>query len=298
MRVLGFIMAASAILGMSSAAQAGTFKPAGQWAADYGDDYCLLGRVFTDGKEEITLAFERTQPGQFFRLVVIGDALKTFRTTTSLGYTLLPAGSERQGQIVRGKSQDGKQYMDLGLATVESFAMPAPGSPPVFKPYRTAEERAAAKAVTAVEFNKGLTESVRIETGSLDAPIGALQKCTSDLVKQWGIDPAAHETLTRNAFPAGPASAWVPTGTFPFSEFSKLSGGRNAFRVLVDATGKPTKCEVFRPSVAGTANQTACDGIMKNGKFTPALDAQGQPIASYWITEVFGLMPPMGGPRR
>jgi hypothetical protein len=50
--------------------------------------------------------------------------------------------------------------------------------------------------------------------------------------------------------------------------------------------------------VAETANKAACDGIMKSGKFTPALDAAGQAMPSYWITEVFGLMPPFPGARR
>jgi hypothetical protein len=39
-----------------------------------------------------------------------------------------------------------------------------------------------------------------------------------------------------------------------------------------------------------------CDAIMRNGKFLPALDATGQPMASYWMVDYFlGLAGPPPG---
>jgi hypothetical protein len=67
---------------------------------------------------------------------------------------------------------------------------------------------------------------------------------------------------------------------------------------MVDESGKATKCVVQRPTVTESVNKATCDAIMKNAKFTPALDAAGQAMPSYWITEVFGLMAPPPGGRR
>ncbi len=297
MKVAKIVLATLAALGVSTAAQAVEFKPTGPWAADYGKDYCLLGRVFSNGKEDITLTLERTQPGQFFRLILIGDAIKPFRGATTLGYTI-GSTAQREGFMTRTKTGDGKQYLDLGPASITPLAMPAPGQPPVFKPYKQAEEKAEAKPVTVIELNKGLREPIQLQTGSLEAPIGALQACVNDLVGQWGVDAKAHETLSRPAMPAGPVFEWVPNGAIPFTEFGKLVGGLNAIRVMVGADGKPTSCVADRASLSDTVNKAVCDGIMSKGNFTPALDANSQPIASYWITEMFGLMPPMGGGRR
>src|SRR3954467_13075622 len=78
-------------------------KPAGPWALDYGDDYCRLGRVFSDGKDQLELGIERIRPGAPLRLVIAGDALKSFRGATDTGYTFLPAQTERTVRPLRAK---------------------------------------------------------------------------------------------------------------------------------------------------------------------------------------------------
>ena len=298
MRFLKYIVATLAVLSVPASVLAGTWKPAGPWAADYGDDYCDLGRVFSDGKNQVTFMLERTQPGPFLRLVVIGDGIKPFRKAATWGAKFGPTGQAWKAPVLVSKTGDGKPYYDLGPTTVIPFAPPAPGTPPVFKPYDRVQERAAAKAFNALELNEGLSEPAQFETGALDAPVGALQDCVADLIASWGLDAKRHETLTRPVAPQGPPSAWLPANTYPFTEFQKLLGGRNTIRVLVDAAGSPTSCVVQRPTVSAAINKTACDNIMKAAKFTPALDSAGQAMPSYWITEVFGLMPPPPGGRR
>ncbi len=294
MRFVKYIVAALAVLGLAGAVQAAPWKAAGPWAADYGDDYCALGRVFSDGKNQMTFMLERTQPGPWLRLIMIGDGVKPFRRASTWGVKFGPAGQSWKAPILQSKTGAGQAYYDLGQTTVIPFTPPAPGKPPVFKPYDRGEERTLAKSLTDFELSEGLTEPVEFDTGALSAPVGALQDCVADLVASWGLDAKRHETLTRPATPDGAAYTWIPNGTYPFTEFQKLQGGRNTIRVLIDAAGKPTNCAIQRATVSESINKTACDGIMKNGKFLPALDSAGQPMPSYWITEVFGLMPPFG----
>lgn len=295
MKSLKFVAAILAVATMSFAAHAASWKAAGPWAADYGDDYCDLGRVFTDGKSQLTFMIERTQPGPFLRLMLVGEGVRPFRGAAQWGVKFGPTGQNWKAPILISKTGDGKQYFDLGPTMMSPPTPGAPGTPPVFKPYKKDEERAAAKALSSFEMGEGLVEPITLETGSLDAPIGALQTCVTDLIASWGLDAKRHETLTKPAAPQGPASAWVPNGTIPFTEFQKVLGGKNTFRVMVDETGKPTACIVQRATVTESVNKSTCDAIMKNAKFTPATDAAGQAMPSYWITEVFGLMPPFGG---
>jgi hypothetical protein len=298
MKCLKLVLAILAGVTMSCAAHAGSWKAAGPWAADYGEDYCDLGRVFTDGKNQLTLMLDRTQPGPFFRIIVIGDGVKPFRRASTWGVRFGPTGQVWKAPILVSKTGDGKQYYDLGQTMISPPPSAAPGSPPVFKPYKRDEERSAAKSLTAFEMGEGLVEPIVFETGSLEAPIGALQACVSDLVASWGLDAKRHDALSRPAFPQGAPSAWLAAGTVPFTEFGKLLGGKNAILLIVDETGKATKCAVQRPTVTESVNKAVCDAIMKNAKFTPALDSAGQAMPSYWMTEVFGLLPPPPGGRR
>ncbi|MBO9580698.1 MAG: energy transducer TonB [Sphingobium sp.] len=295
MKSLKFVVAILAAATMSFAAHAANWKPAGPWAADYGDDYCDLGRVFTDGKNQLTFMIERTQPGPLLRLMLVGEGVRPFRGAAQWSVKFGPTGQNWKAPILLSKTGDGKQYFDLGPTMMSPPAPGAPGAPPAFKPYKKDEERTAAKALSSFEIGEGLAEPITLETGSLDAPIGALQTCVSDLIASWGLDAKRHEALTKPVAPQGPANAWVPNGTIPFTEFRKALGGKNTFRIMVDETGKPTACVVQRATVPETVNKATCDAIMKNAKFTPAADAAGQAMPSYWITEVYGLMPPLGG---
>ncbi len=119
-----------------------------------------------------------------------------------------------------------------------------------------------------------------------------MQQCTDDLLTSWGLDAEKHKTMTKVAAPAGPANEWLPSGTIGFGDFAKLNDSANQIRVLIGADGKPTDCAVNRPSLDKKTNDAICAAIMQKGSFTPALDAGGQPMASYWVVAPFFLMPP------
>ena len=84
------------------AQDAAVFRPSSAWAADYGDEYCGLVREFTNGEDTITLAFQRVQPGADTQLMLIGDAIKTFRGAEELGWHFLPNDAERKSRYGRG----------------------------------------------------------------------------------------------------------------------------------------------------------------------------------------------------
>lgn len=291
------ITALCAIAGTAHAADGGArvFKPAGQWTADYGDDYCRLSRNFSDGSGEISLAMERIQPGIDARMILLGDTIKLYRGAKSVEYRFLPSGESRTGQLLRSNTAEGKQY--LVVSPVLMGAAPAPGTPPGPPPaYDRAKEQAFAGVIEGVTVSGGTTEPIELQTGALKPVVAALQACTDDLVKSWGIDPAKQNAATRTVLPDGSTANWLPGGTIGFEDFGKLGGEMNQVRMLVDATGKPTDCKIHFPSLAQATNDKVCKSLMANARFQPALDADGKPFASYYITSpllLFG--PPPGG---
>jgi hypothetical protein len=274
------------------------FRPTGQWALDYGDDYCRLARSFSDGKNDLALAVERIEPGPLARLILISDAIKPFRSAEEIGWHFTPSDPERKARYTHSTTADGKQYYNLGPFMLTPFVPPAPGKPPAPPaPFDRAKEQSAAKGMTGFVLDNGLNTPVQVETGDLSAPVGALQACADDLAKSWGLDPAKLQTQTAAAIPDKGGSGWLPQGTVGFGDFGKLGGGANQVRLMVDATGKATSCTIHWPTLDAATNDKICKAALANAKFTPAKDASGQPMPGYWIGTPLFMGPPFPGRR-
>ena len=139
---------------------------------------------------------------------------------------------------------------------------------------------------------------MRFETGSLRAPITALQTCADDLLTVWGLDPEKHKTMTTLAILNPDPNGVLPQGTIPFGDFGKFGGGANQVRVLIGADGKPTGCTIYSPTLGQSLNERICTLVMSKATFQPAKDADGQPMASFWMGSPLFLGPPFPGGRR
>ena len=193
------LLAAAGLVATPLAAQAqgatpavDVYRPAGQWTADYGDDYCRLSRNFSDGPNAMSVAMERIEPGPAMRLILVGPDLKTYRSAEDIGWHFTPSDTPRKARATHSETADGKQWYNFGLVKLAPMAPPAPTTPPSPpEPYDRSAEQALAKGKTGILLDASLTSPVQIETGDLAAPIAALQACADDLAKTWGLDPAA-----------------------------------------------------------------------------------------------------------
>lgn len=294
------VLLGCAVVGMlaSTTAQAqdgAAFRPVGGWTADYGEDYCRLIRTFSNGNDEVSLALERTQPGSPMRLIMVGDGIKTFRGADQIGFSFTPGGNAAKSRYVRSETSDGKQYLNFDPVTLTAFTF-TPGTPPPM--YSRTTEQETARGINGLALNEGLTDPVRFETGSLRAPITALQTCADDLLTVWGLDPEKHKTMTTLAILNPDPNGVLPQGTIPFGDFGKFGGGANQVRVLIGADGKPTGCTIYSPTLAQSLNERICTLVMSKATFQPAKDADGQPMASFWMGSPLFLGPPFPGGRR
>jgi hypothetical protein len=275
------------------------FKPAGQWSLDYGDDYCRLARSFSADGKALALAFERIQPGPTMRMILVGDGMRVYRSADELGWDFMPAHGERKARFARSEIPGGKDYFNLGPVTIEAPRAPAPDATPMPPAYDRAAEQAAAKPLTGIDITSGLVDPVELDTGSLEAPIKALQACADDLAKTWGLDPARMGKGSTPAIPDGGGAGWLPQGTIAFGDFGKLVGGSNQVRLMIDESGKPTSCNIHWATLEQAQNDKICSILMDNAHFTPAKDPDGKAMPGIWIGSPLFLGPPMpGGGRR
>jgi len=297
MKRLILALAAAGLLAPSAAQaqEAAVFRPVGGWTADFGEDYCRLIRNFSDGSHQVQLALERTQPGAFTRILLVGEGVTPFRGADTIAYSFLPGGNEFRGRYVKSETGDGKPFLGFDPLVLQL-------TPPTFTPgalppvYNRAEEQERARAITGFTLGAGLTSPVRFETGSLRAPVATMQQCADDLLTVWGLDAIKHQSATALPILNPREDGVLPQGTIPFDQFEKFLGNANLVRVIIGADGKPTACTVRTPTLSESLNSKICNLVMQRATWQPAKDAAGQSMASFWMgSPMFLGRPPRGG---
>ena len=143
----------------------------------------------------------------------------------------------------------------------------------------------AANAVEFVSVRQRKRE-VRLQTGDLGDAFKVLNDCTMGLVESWGLDRAAH--LTARSLPKWLNEEEIAkgiSGRYPNRALRKGESGFVNLRVMVSESGTMTECVVENVTEAQTLESPAC-AEMRKAQFEPALDANGQPMKSFYQTRI------------
>ena len=255
-----------------------------KWEMKYDEDSCSLLTQFAAGDNVVMMAVTRTAPGDWFEMrlygkmlqhgeikmpleVAFGDGAPIKRTAMSA-----TAGIDQKvaAAIIPGLRVDGWEWASKMEANV-------------LVPSVTAEQEAGIKSITFKPAGKG---RYRLETGSMGAPFAAMRTCTDDLVRHWGFDPAVEAKLSRRATPKVSPAKWLGTNDFPLAAASQGMNGYVKFRLDVDPDGNVAGCRIlFRTDPDEFAN-ASCRLLARRAKFQPALDADGKPVKSYFVSSV------------
>lgn len=276
---------------VQAAAEPLKLAPTSKWHVDYADERCRLAREFGDGATKATVFFDKYGPGETFRMVIAGDPVKTDVPQADLAVRFGPAEGPQPLYFLNGNLGESSALVfggDIRIAgpnAAEATAIKAKkrGDPWIdLSPI--APERYA--AVRYMELGKPLRRTVQLETGSLKSAFAALDKCVDNLVSTWGVDVEKHKSLTRKATPVDNPGKWMVSSDYPVK---MLQAGQPAFvdfRLSVGADGKPTACHIQATTRPKEFDDAVCQSLMRRASFLPALDAGGQPIASWWRSRV------------
>ncbi len=267
-------------------------QPASPWNLDYADDSCRLARIFGEAEQKTAFYIERYAPGDRFFLVVAGSTVagsRPIKTELSFG----PGG--------RTHTADGQTgtFGDYGPALLESgmALMPLSNDGKIYR--FDAEEIAAdpqilkqeilpaqEASIEWLQIERGSKQPVRLALGSMDKPMAAMRACTDQLLTAWGIDVEAHNGLTRRVTPRADPGGWLTSSDYPSGLAQNGVQGLVRPRLSVGTDGVPTQCYIQRSTQPEGFDKAVCAALMKKARFNPALDAAGQPLASYWQSTV------------
>lgn len=82
--------------------------------------------------------------------------------------------------------------------------------------------------------------------------------------------------------PIGNVIDWFPADAYPAQARAAGQEGRTAFALDIDALGRITQCRVLQSSGSDLLDSATCTQAIINGRFRPARDAAGKPVARAW----------------
>jgi len=297
MRIGALLSCAAAAPMLIAAANPVRLQPSTQWNVEYAENSCRLSRAFGTGDDQIILSLESEAPGMV-DMFVLGKKLKSDSETVSGKF--LP---------VQQKSMKGYTAQSpLGMAVLWSRVSLLPDDfiekykerekdpayrpgvrPPPIDPAERAEEKARhlefAAQATELEVDARSGHPLILETGPLGEAVKVFDKCSRDSLKDWGVDPDVEDRIVRRPWSPN-VRDWFTSNDYPPAMWTRGQQADVKVRLLVDATGKVTKCTSLSHFKEKSFNDVVCDKFMKRAHFEPAELADGTKVPSYYVNHV------------
>ena len=284
--------AAVAVLSIPAAAKDApiVLQPSSKWNIDYNDDSCRLGRKFGEGEQFMFFYLERFEPGDTSMMVVAGKPLGDWSGRRT-DFTFGPNGQQIERASRNGVHAtygptvivDGATLMPWDRIGKPDILEKADDAPRRFEERTTPEQE---RSIEWLDIQPSGRKPIRLALGAMDKPMAAMRACTDELITHWGLDLDAIRGMTRGPKPRGSVGSWVTTSDYPREALRNGEGGLVHFRLIVGTDGNPVSCHVQHVTDPAVLGEAACNALMRNARFEPALGADGRPIVSYWRTTV------------
>jgi TonB family protein len=234
--------------------------PARPWQVDWGQYYCSLIR---HGAAD--------RPWEAAFLTIPGDDRTVLMLVPDERARPVPQGVTSAVLLPSGRSFEVRAHEEWRgrrrVLVVSRF------------PY---ELRSALEEASALELRAGTEVRLRIPVDEARAAVAAHRRCTADIAREWHLDEAALASLRRR--PLSTNSLGYHASDYPAAALRTATQGRVILRITVTAEGRARDCAVVATSGNAQIDAISCQVAIRDGRFTPGLDAAGQPVT---IASVF-----------
>jgi hypothetical protein len=282
-----------------AASQPVRLQPSSPWVVDYGEQSCRLLRKFGAGDTETILVFESEAPEEM-DMLLIGKPLRTGEEEVPARF--LPVQEKPiKGRPVTSdeKGQPGILYGHIQLLPDEEAAklearmagrranqlVPPPKVDPGEELERRSARQAFAAKATALEIDGRRSKPVILETGSIGDAVKTFDKCVRDSLRDWGVDPDLEDKIARPVWLKN-RDTLIRADDYPRAMLFAGQQSEVKVRVLVDASGRVTKCTSLSHFKLPEFTKLVCDKITRNGSFEPAELTDGTKVPSYYTVHI------------
>jgi TonB family protein len=254
--------------------------PASDWKQREYEDKCRISRTFGKGEDKVTLWLDQGGREPIFNLTLLG---KPFANPYGFGIRIQP-GNEKEliRSFIAAKSSKGRPVLRMyGLTLVQ----------PELERDESAERPdisisgARATAIETLSIRGAGLKPVQLQLGPMSEQFAFLKDCGRRLDFKLS---ATTRILTGEARPPQPIDRdeWVQVTDWPAYLRRAEMEGEITTRLTVDKTGKAVSCSVVASNKPQLFDDAVCVGLMSRAKFEPALNVEGEPVASYFVTSV------------
>jgi hypothetical protein len=300
----GLLFVLAIAVSMATPAQADStemrsLKPSSVWAMNYADDSCRLIRIFGEGDNQVRLELRGFAPGAAVWALVSGLPVgRTKYGSEKISYRFDPDTTDVPGYALRGELDDGSPsaMFRVSFATLEEQTSASKAyrkDPQGWMRQKRELPLDRERQIDALEIKMWAQPRFALELGSMGPPMQAMRACLDDLLTHWGVDPAlqgSHGAGTAPV-PAELPSDWLNPSDFPPKMIRERRNSQVDFRLVVDATGKPTDCAVLTMEAIDDFIRATCDRLMKRARFQPARDTHGNAVTGVYVNSVLWIVP-------
>lgn len=254
--------------------------PSNKWVVDYRDMSCVLSRQFGEGQGEVTVGW---------RALPLADEVELLVGTRSRSMEGI------RGRLVAQLSGGAREVADFS-----SYATTIAGQRMTRAMLPSAMFANLPEATTLTITPQELPPVSVVIPGAAKA-FDALDACTRDTVKQWGIDPAElafrdkAEAASDDSSDSGPKAEspaqWITPDDYPVEALRAGAQGTSVLLWTVGVDGRVHDCKAVIPSGFEPLDKAGCKAITARGRYVPAHDASGQPVAVHSTRKIVWMLP-------
>jgi TonB family protein len=241
-------------------------RPPPAWQVDWGHYYCSMIRLPEPGRPYAT-AILTIPGGENAQILLIQQGSAPLPRRVS---SVLLAPGDRSFDTISQIENRGR----LRVLAISGL---------------THDFRDALAEASELQLRDGDAIRARIPLARPRAAIAAHRRCMTEVARQWGIDEAALAALQRPALSTN--FHGLRSSDYPTAALRTATQGRVIVRLAVTAAGRATECTTVATSGNSAIDTTTCRVILARGRFRPALDAAGQPVAVRIISTVTWRLP-------
>ena len=264
MRINHTLAAALAAAGVAAGPSNGSppLTPIEPWNVHYEPNSCSAQREYGDKTDPIFLGFVPSIEGGTYELLI---------ATNGAGPSF---AEELEGSV------------DFGHGPMKAwllhFGTRKPTSVNFYKFRISANDMAEATSAERVTFHIHGHSDLSFTLDVVPQVLAKLDDCTKDLRRFWNMRPAQQKNIATPAM--GDVRGIFSPSDYPNEALQRGQHGEVQFMLLIDEKGKVAECDILKPSGIPALDGMGCQVIRQRAKFKPALDRQGKPMRSTFVT--------------